>query len=414
MAKNNTEKNLVDISSGKQMSKLYKKKGRGMRVVTLILSILFFLTGTGFVGVNLYIETHRQYEGKYDYMTDDASRDSTASQSAAVTSKNSELLQNSKVLNIMLFGEDNNHGEKYGRTDTMIMLSIDNVHQKLKLTSFQRDTYVYIPGEGYNKINASYTLGGATLSIKTIQANFGVKIDRYAVVDFDSFKDIIDTLGGVEMELTQDEIDYINYQMYKNKQSKGNRTTITDKPGKIRLNGQEALWYARDRGLTKGEDGNEIGISGDDWDRTARQRKLLTKMVSDLKGASLNQIIGIVNEVGPQITTNLKKDEIMGLVSNALTYIDYDIVQNYVPKEGLWYYNNPWDTSWDVAGSCILIADMEAQRQALAEFVYEELVSGTTAGTTAGTAAATTAGTSPAETTASPTDSTAGTATTTQ
>ena len=411
----NKDKYVVDISSDTQVLKLYKKKGRGARIFVLVLCIILFLTGTGFVGVNLYIETHRRYEGQYDYMSDGSSLDSGAtSDSAAVTLKNSELLQNSKVLNIMLFGEDNNHGEKYGRTDTMLLLSVDTVHEKLKLTSFQRDTYVYIPGHGYNKINASYTLGGATLSIQTIQANFGVKIDRYAIVDFDSFKDIIDTLGGVEMTVTQDEIDYINYQMYKNGQSGGKRVTITDKPGKVLLNGQEALWYARDRGLIKGEDGNEIGISGDDWDRTERQRKFLSKMVTDLKGASLSEIISIVNEVGPQITTNLKKDEIMGLVSNALTYIDYDIVQNYVPKEGLWYYNNPWDTSWDVAGSCILIADMEAQRQALADFVYEELVSGTTAGTTAGTAAATTAGTSPAETTASPTDSTAGTATTTE
>ena len=371
----NKDKYVVDISSDTQVLKLYKKKGRGARIFVLVLCIILFLTGTGFVGVNLYIETHRRYEGQYDYMSDGSSLDSGAtSDSAAVTLKNSELLQNSKVLNIMLFGEDNNHGEKYGRTDTMLLLSVDTVHEKLKLTSFQRDTYVYIPGHGYNKINASYTLGGATLSIQTIQANFGVKIDRYAIVDFDSFKDIIDTLGGVEMTVTQDEIDYINYQMYKNGQSGGKRVTITDKPGKVLLNGQEALWYARDRGLIKGEDGNEIGISGDDWDRTERQRKCLSKMVTDLKGASLSEIISIVNEVGPQITTNLKKDEIMGLVSNALTYIDYEIVQNYAPKEGLWYYNNPWDESWDIAGSCIMVTDMEAQRKALAEFIYEDLM----------------------------------------
>lgn len=374
MAKNTNEKNLVDISSNKQVRKLYKKKGRAGRIVTLVLSIILFLTGTAFVGANLYIETHRQFEDNYDYMREDPAKRAASKDDVKVTLKNSDLLQSSQVLNIMLFGEDNKQDDPYGRTDTMIMLSIDNVHKKLKLTSFQRDTYVYIPGHGYDKINASYTLGGASLSIKTIQSNFGVKIDRYAVVDFDSFKDIIDTLGGVEMELTKDEIDYINYQMYKNDQSGGNRTTIKEKPGMIKLNGQEALWYARDRGLNIGEDGNEIGISGDDWDRTSRQRKLLTKMVTDLKGASLNQIITIVDQVGPKITTNLKKDEIMGLVSNALTYINYDITQNYVPKEGLWYYNSPGDESWDIAGSCIHITDMEAQRKALADFVYEDLV----------------------------------------
>ena len=373
MANRTKGENMVDISSDKQVRKLYKKKGRGLRTFTLVLSIILLLTGSAFVGLNLYIETHRRFEGNYEYMGDEKTK-KRATADTVTTLKNSDLLQNSKVLNIMLFGEDNKHEEEHGRTDTMIMLSIDNVHKKLKLTSFQRDTYVYIPGQGYDKINASYTLGGATLSIKTIRANFGVKIDRYAVVDFDSFKDIIDTLGGVEIEVTKDEIEYINYQMYKNGQSNGNRHTITAKPGVIRLNGQEALWYSRNRGLTIGEDDNEIGISGDDWDRTARQRKLLTKMVTDLKGAGLSDIVEIVNKVGPKITTNLKKDEIMGLVSNALTYISYEIKQTYVPKEGLWYYNNPGDDSWYVAGSCIHITDMEAQRKALADFVYEDLV----------------------------------------
>ena len=373
MANRTKGENMVDISSDKQVRKLYKKKGRGLRTFTLVLSVILLLTGSAFVGLNLYIETHRRFEGNYEYMGDEKTK-KRATADTVTTLKNSDLLQNSKVLNIMLFGEDNKHEEEHGRTDTMIMLSIDNVHKKLKLTSFQRDTYVYIPGQGYDKINASYTLGGATLSIKTIQANFGVKIDRYAVVDFDSFKDIIDTLGGVEIEVTKDEIEYINYQMYKNGQSNGNRHTITAKPGVIRLNGQEALWYSRNRGLTIGEDDNEIGISGGDWDRTARQRKLLTKMVTDLKGAGLSDIVEIVNKVGPKITTNLKKDEIMGLVSNALTYISYEIKQTYVPKEGLWYYNNPGDDSWYVAGSCIHITDMEAQRKALADFVYEDLV----------------------------------------
>ena len=251
MANRTKGENMVDISSDKQVRKLYKKKGRGLRTFTLVLSVILLLTGSAFVGLNLYIETHRRFEGNYEYMGDEKTK-KRATADTVTTLKNSDLLQNSKVLNIMLFGEDNKHEEEHGRTDTMIMLSIDNVHKKLKLTSFQRDTYVYIPGQGYDKINASYTLGGATLSIKTIQANFGVKIDRYAVVDFDSFKDIIDTLGGVEIEVTKDEIEYINYQMYKNGQSNGNRHTITAKPGVIRLNGQEALWYSRNRGLTIG------------------------------------------------------------------------------------------------------------------------------------------------------------------
>lgn len=267
----------------------------------------------------------------------------------------------------MLFGEDNHGADEHGRSDTMIMLSIDNRHKKLKLTSFQRDTYVYIPEYGYNKINASYTYGGAKLSIQTIEANFGIKIDRYAVVDFDSFIKIIDTLGGIDMELTQDEIDYINYQMYKNNQS-STPTTITDAPGTVHLTGQQALWYARNRGLSLGEDGNQIGIDGDDWDRTSRQRKLLETVFESMKGADLAQIVSIVSSIGPLVTTNLKKDEITALVTRSLTYLQYDVEQYYIPEEGLWYYDD--NTS---AGSVIRIADMEAQRYAFAEFIYEEL-----------------------------------------
>ena len=250
------------------------------------------------------------------------------------------------------------------------MMSIDNWHKKLKLTSFQRDTYVYIPGYGQNKINAAYTYGGPKLTIETIETNFGIKIDRYAVVDFDSFIEIIDTLGGIDMEVTQDEIDYINYQMYKNEQV-DNPKTITNAPGIVHLNGQEALWYARNRGLSTNEDGNEIGIDGDDWDRTSRQRKLLEKMFNDLKGADLTKIVSIVSSVGPMVTTNLKKDEITALVSHAPTYLTYTVEQSYVPTEGLWYYENNTP-----AGSVIAIADMNKQRLEFAKFIYEDRLSG--------------------------------------
>lgn len=361
---NQTKGNLVDISSNTQVLNLYKKRGRIKRIVCIVLSVIFLLSGSGFV----YYYSVLNSMNYVDISNDNDNTDSTLPSSSDVfgngTSSNN-LLQNSKVLNVMLFGEDNNHGDKYGRTDTMIMLSIDNIHKKIKLTSFQRDTYVYIPGNGYDKINASYTLGGAKLSIQTIEANFGIKIDRYAVVDFESFIKIIDTLGGIDMEVTQDEIDYINYQMYKNDQT-DTATTITDAPGNVHLNGQEALWYARDRGLTKGEDDNEIGIDGDDWDRTSRQRKLLETLFDSMKSADLGQIVSIVSSIGPLITTNLKKDEITALVSNALTYLKYDVEQYYVPEEGLWYYDD--DTP---SGSVIRIADMEKQRIAFAKFIYE-------------------------------------------
>ena len=371
----NSNGHYVDISSNTQVFKLYNKKGRALRILCLIFSILFLLGGGAMV--YYYALLNSMNFEDFTAPSSDKSDSVSATVSAEMTGDGTQLtigdgqlLQDSKVLNVMLFGEDNSYGDEHGRTDTMIMMSIDNWHKKLKLTSFQRDTYVYIPGYGQNKINAAYTYGGPKLTIETIETNFGIKIDRYAVVDFDSFIEIIDTLGGIDMEVTQDEIDYINYQMYKNEQV-DNPKTITNAPGIVHLNGQEALWYARNRGLSTNEDGNEIGIDGDDWDRTSRQRKLLEKMFNDLKGADLTKIVSIVSSVGPMVTTNLKKDEITALVSHAPTYLTYTVEQSYVPTEGLWYYENNTP-----AGSVIAIADMNKQRLEFAKFIYEDRLSG--------------------------------------
>ena len=362
----------VDISSNKQVNKIYKRRGRGLRIVSIILSLLLLLGGSGLLYYYSVLNSLKFVDISDNTSTKATS--STMSTSDGTFNKTQlsgdELLEDSKVLNVMLFGEDNAKGAEFGRSDSMIMLSIDNRHKKLKMTSFQRDSYVYVDGYGYDKLTNAYAYGGPKLTIQTIESNFGIKVDRYAVVDYASFIDIIDVLGGIDLELTQDEIDYINYQLYKNNQS-DTRTTITDAPGKVHLTGQQALWYARNRGLDSAEE--EIGIAGDDWDRTSRQRNLLETMFNDMKNADLTQIISIVGKVGPLVTTNLKKDEITALVSHSMTYLTYSVEQYTVPQEGQWYYMD--DTP---VGSVIAFSDLETQRRLFAEFIYEELVTGST------------------------------------
>ena len=372
---NEIKEGFVDISSNKQVNKIYQKRGRAIRITSIVLSILLLIGGSGLLYYYSVLNSL-----KFVDISDNTSTKATSSTlptSDGTFSKsqlsNDELLEDSKVLNVMLFGEDNARGQEFGRSDSMIMLSIDNRHKKLKMTSFQRDSYVYVDGYGYDKLTNAYAYGGPKLTIQTIESNFGVKVDRYAVVDYASFIEIIDVLGGIDLELTQEEIDYINYQLYKNKQS-DTRTTITDAPGKVHLTGQQALWYARNRGLDSSEEG--IGIAGDDWDRTSRQRKLLETMFNDMKGADLTQIISIVGKVGPLVTTNLKKDEITALVSHSMTYLTYSVEQYTVPEEGQWYYMNDAPV-----GSVIAFSDLETQRKLFAEFIYEELITGNTTST---------------------------------
>lgn len=363
----------VDISSNSQVKKVYKKKGRAKRICIVILSVLFLICGSGMLYYYSVLESlNYNYTGVINSNTKETTDPNIGSESSNLTFDGKTLLSDSKVLNVMLFGQDYaGSGEENGRSDSMIMCSIDNRNKKIKLTTFMRDTKVYIPGYDYGKLNSAYAYGGPALAIQTIESNFGIKIDRYAVVDYDSFKSIVDIMGGVDIELTEDEIGYINFQMYINNQA-DDRNTITDPAGIVHLNGTEALWYARDRGFYEPDEYPGVVFEGDDWDRTRRQRNFLSTVFGNLKEASLTQIISMVGEVGPLITTNFKKDEITTLVANSLTYLQYDVEQYCIPQGeigDLWQYNKS-----DALGSYIEIIDMDRSRNEFAKFVFEDLI----------------------------------------
>lgn len=356
----------------KAEKKANKKKVPWKGIVAVLLSIITCLGGAG----SLYYYTTLNSIGFADVgkNSNNVSGTTSAVGDYVISTANGDLLNDPMVLNVMLFGEDSvKDGETAGRSDTMLLMSIDNRHKKLKLTSFMRDMLVTIPGNngagspyGLDKINASYTLGGADLTIKTVETNFGINIDRYAVVDFESFKSIIDVLGGVDIELTQDEIDYINWQTYLNGQSE-ERYEIQDEPGVVHLIGRQALWYARDRGYQDSEH-PEVVISGDDFDRTTRQRKLIKTIMTRFKSASLTDIVSIVSQIGPMITTNLKKDEITTLVANSLTYLQYDEEENSLPLSDAYEYG------WYLEQSVLMITNWDETRYKLAKFIYEDSV----------------------------------------
>ncbi|MDO5124028.1 MAG: LCP family protein [Eubacteriales bacterium] len=339
-----------------------KKKKFITRIISGVLAVLFLVTGSVFIVIGMTVNDYTNYESTAGKNTNPTSasgtNDDMTFEDITVDIYSDDLLNDPYVLNIMLFGTDNGDA----LSDTMILLSIDNRHQKIKMTSFLRDTYVSIPGYYPHKLNLAYALGGAPLSIQTIEQNYGVKIDRYAKVTFNTFKEIIDIMGGVEVELTADEIGYINGQVMDNGQSYDNY--ITEGPGMVTLNGQQALWYARNRGGTYGG----VTYYGDDWDRTTRQRNFLNAVIEQMKDASLTEIVSIVNAVGPNITTDIKKTEITMLLQNALTFLNYDVEQAKMPSDGTWSYG------FNEAGSVILVDDWYGARYDLATFIYEDSV----------------------------------------
>lgn len=372
MAKHNDD--FVDINSSSQVNKVYKKKntkGRVTRTVVLIMSIIMLICGTGMVYYYTVLDNLNFEEVPGDTTPTSNDDDSPV--------KTDSLLEDAHVLNILLFGQDAHGGgaDDYGRSDTIILLSLDNLHKKIKLTSFQRDTYVTIPGYGDGKLNSAFSLGGVPLSIRMVEANFGIRVDKYACVDFNSFRKIIEVLGGVDIELSIDEMQYINAQIDVNNQL--GRTEFLDidysqETQVAHLDGYQALWYARNRGADSLGGNSDYSFSGDDWDRTQRQRKLLETIMTNLKeDASLTDMVEIVNEIGPLVTTNLKKNDITFLVSNCMTYLDYEMCEMSIPTQPNWKYGKTDDLQ-----SVIVITDWDQVRYDLASFVYEDLVTGAT------------------------------------
>ena len=381
MAKPDTQ-DFVDISSSSDVKKIYgkndpraprkSKKGVVLRVVVLLLSLVLLLGGTGLVYYYSLLDSMHFKE--LDNLPQPTVSNTMESTSVSVTPGGATPLSSDNVLNILLFGQDTAaSAEDYGRSDTTILLSIDNVNKKLKLTSFQRDTYVNIPGLGDDKINAAFTFGGEKLSISTIESNFGIKVDKYATVDFSSFREVIEAIGGVDIELNLEEIKYINAQIDVNHQT--DRTSFlkydeTKEKQMMHLDGYQALWYARDRGEENLGGNPEYSFSGDDWDRTSRQRNLIQTIVKNLReNTSLTDLVGIANKIGPLITTNLKKGDITFLVSNLMTYMNYDMEEMSLPTLGNWRYGRTNDGQ-----SVIVIDNWDAVRKDLAEFIFEDSV----------------------------------------
>ena len=393
----------VDIASSNDVDKIYddrdrrkpdsrkpkKNKGLGRRIFVLVLSLIMLLVGSGLV--YYYNVLDSMHFKSLDPSESPAATTVTTETTVSIANGGNTLLSSDNVSNILLFGQDSPATEEdHGRSDTTILLSIDNVNKKLKLTSFQRDTYVSIPGHGDNKINSAFTFGGERLSIDTIEANFGIKVDKYATVDFSSFREVIEALGGVDIELTLEEIKYINAQIDVNDQTDVTsflKFDPTKEKQTVHLDGYQALWYARDRGEESLGGNPEYSFSGDDWDRTSRQRNLIQTIIKSLReNASLTELVSIANKIGPLVTTNLKKGDITFLVSNMMTYIKYDMEEISLPTEGKWGYGTTPDGQ-----SVIVINDWDGVRRDVAKFIFEDSVSGGSSSSSAANTAPTTA-----------------------
>ena len=256
------------------------------------------------------------------------------------------------VVNILLVGQDRREGQGRQRSDVMMLVTFNPAKNTITLTSFLRDTYAYVPGHGYRKLNAAYVYGGFSLLNETLAVNFGVHVDADVEVDFGGFTEIIDLLGGVDIELTQKEADYMNKNLgfEYNKDEVWNLTA-----GLNHLNGDQALAYSRIRKLDS------------DFGRTQRQRKVLVALLNAYKNQSLATMLGYVDDILPLVTTNMSNQEILGYMADLFPMLSTATIDTlHIPASGT--YTGEYVSG---LGSCI-IPDLEANRAILQKLFSTE------------------------------------------
>lgn len=308
----------------------------GMKLLCTILGLIFAVL----LGTTLLL---RQYLDQIQYTPPQPSQSSSLAEVFSALplsfSENDRIGgAGSDLLNILLIGQDAREGEEHARSDSMILCTYNKTTRQLTMTSVLRDLYVPIPGHGSNRINAAYSFGGTRLLKKTMEQNLGISLDGSIEVDFTHFSGIIDALGGVEIELRQDEAEVINQQT---------GSSLTE--GFQQLDGFQALTYARIRSLD---------IDGD-ISRTNRQRKVMSALVDSLRGASLKELTPVIGKILPMLTTDMNRGQLFLYALEILPNLsELDIRSQKIPADGTF-------SDQTIDGMSVLVADMEAQRQHL-------------------------------------------------
>lgn len=257
------------------------------------------------------------------------------------------------IINILLIGQDRREGQGRQRSDAMILCTVNRDEKTVTLTSFMRDMYVKIPGYGANRINASYEMGGMQLLDATLEQNFGVQIDGNVEVDFDGFMEVIDMLGGIEIELKDYEANYLNRRgNWDVDDSTAGQWDL--KEGVNHLTGEQALAYSRIR-----------YVGNADFERTQRQRTVLNTMFEMCKDLSVLELNNLLQKLLPHLTTDMTNSEILGYTFNIFPMMsDLSIQTQRVPADGT--FSDAY-----IDGMAVLKVDLEANKALLASCMEE-------------------------------------------
>lgn len=315
-------------------------KGRKKKIITLFLGFIVVAVVSGYS--YMYFQLNKINKVEIPKTNEELNISNEASNLDAA------------VVNIALFGVDRRSVSDISRSDSIMILSIDKTHNKLKLSSIMRDTYVNVEGHGMNIITHAYAYGGAALAIKTLNTTFDLNIKDYVTVDFFGLEKIIDNVGGIDLNLTIEEVKYINDYITETSTLQNKSAPIIKKPGQQKLNGRQAVAYSRIR-----------YTSGGDFKRTERQRTLLTAVFEKVKAGGVTKFPAVVSTLLPYTETNLDQASIIKLGTSILTTDKSTIDTVRFPVDG--YYQN-----YAINGINPIEADLKALTDQLHKFIYQD------------------------------------------
>lgn len=377
-----------DVSSYSS-SKEYKKRkknrrGRAvLRGIAVFFCLVFILCGSGLV----YVSTN---------LLANLTTTSIAKDNDSLGIDTENIVMDSSIKNIALFGVDSRNGDFTGLSDVIMILSVDGVHGKLKLTSILRDSELSINGETLNgdyvnytaKINNAYRLGGPELAIRTLNRNFGLDIREYVTVNFANMAAIVDAFGGVDMELTAEEVGAINDNLWALSQEvedqketdMANGTYEEQTYSEIKstdyfpdVNGEINIAYGEYEGGTYHLNGNQAVAYGriryvdSDWGRVERQQKVFSALVGKVTELSWSDYPSLIQQMMPYCETNLDLTDVMGLAPILLT--DFTISSISVPNAD---YETDLFSDYDSSDAYRMIYDATGAAQRISAFIYEE------------------------------------------
>lgn len=257
------------------------------------------------------------------------------------------------ITNIALFGIDAGD-DGVGRSDSIMIATIDTTHKKLKLTSIMRDSYVNIEGHGLDKINHAYAFGGPELAINTINRNFNLNIKDFVTVNFSSLPKIIDKIGGIDIEVDEEELQYINGYINNVNNINGTSSPQITTTGVHHMDGTQAMAYCRIRYTT-----------GGDYKRTERHREVLSAIFSKVAQMSVTQYPSLLNEILPMVETSLKSSDILDLGNEIIKMGIPSIEQERFPLDG-------YCQGQMIDGIYYLVFDKETTVNQLHNYIFED------------------------------------------